>query len=440
MGLHSITDLSGIVEWALSNGIDSMSARLFTSEAVSRGHPDKVCDQISDAVLDAALERDPDAHVAVETLVKDQQVILAGEMTLADPLSSDELDRIVRRVIEDIGYVPGLDIGFDAEHCNVCQRIGRQSPDIERGVRQGESANNQGAGDQGIIFGYACDEVDDEVDRVLMPAPIYYAHALMRRHEEVRTTPEGQYLCPDAKSQVTFLYDDEGRPQKVKTVVVSTHHSKDILVDGETDEDELEELKRLVCEQIIDPVISHEMRTDEFECHVNPAGKFLTGGPVGDCGLTGRKIIVDTYGGMARHGGGAFSGKDPSKVDRSAAYAARYVARHVVASGWASRCELQLAYAIGKSQPVSVRADTFGTAKGDEDRLEKWLMETVRKSEVFDLSAGGIPEMLGLTQKKRNWCYEETARHGHFGSSNFPWECLDPVRLDNLRDTLERAT
>jgi len=388
-----------------------MSPSRFTSEAVSRGHPDKVCDQISDAILDAALQRDVNARVAAETLIKDQQVILAGEMTLADPLESQELEQIARDVIRDIGYVPEIEVGFDADGCEVVQLIGRQSPNISAGVDEGEQ---QGAGDQGIIFGYACDEVPE----TLMPAPIHYAHALMCQHEVARASG-AQDLFPDAKSQVTFRYDADGCPDQIETVVVSTQHSTEISTD---------ELRHLVREQIVDPAVPEALRADEFKLFINPAGRFEIGGPVGYCGLTGRKIIVDTYGGMARHGGGAFSGKDPSKVDRSAAYAARYVARHVVASGWAPKCEVQLAYAIGEPQPVSVRADTFGMAAGHERDLEEALRH------VFDLSAGGITDMLGLIDPERRPRYELTARHGHFGNPEFSWEQLD--RLDVLREVL----
>ncbi len=391
-----------------------MSVRLFTSEAVSRGHPDKVCDQISDAVLDAALEEDANAHVAIETMVKDQQVVLAGEMT--PRLSDDRLKQIARNVIADIGYTRDLDIGFDAEQCDVQLHVGEQSEEIRGGVDQG--ADDQGAGDQGIIFGYAC----VEVPKTFLPAPIHYAHALMRQHEAVRATSDGWRLYPDAKSQVTFQYDDEGSPLKVDTVVVSTHHSGDI---------SFKELQDFVREQVIDPVIPPELCAPDLTIYVNPGGKWVDGGgPVADCGLTGRKIIVDTYGGSARHGGGAFSGKDPSKVDRSAAYAARYVARHVIASRWASRCELQLAYAIGKPKPVSVCVNTFGTASGDRALLEDAI------NEIFDLSAGGITKMLGLIDPKCRPRYEETARHGHFGNLAFPWEKLDLDRLNKLCDAL----
>ncbi len=399
-----------------------MQQSLFTSEAVSRGHPDKVCDQISDAVLDAALERDTNARVAIETMVKDQHVILAGELSLgshASPLQAEDYERLVREVIADIGYTKELRVDFDAESCVITQHIGKQSEDIAEGVNENPQQQKElGAGDQGIIFGYACDETD-----YWMPAPIYYAHALMRRHEEVRCGgEEGAHLRPDAKSQVTFSYDAQGRPTQVAAVVLSTQHSEAL---------ELEELRQLVTQHIIDPVIGPDLRAPDCEIIINPAGSFVIGGPVGDCGLTGRKIIVDTYGGMARHGGGAFSGKDPSKVDRSAAYAARYVARHVVAGGYAQRCEVQIAYAIGRSAPVSIRVETFGTGKIPEARLQEVLMA----GEVFNLSPGGIIDMLGLIGEQRP-CYRRTAEHGHFGypEGTFPWENTN--RLELLRAAL----
>ena len=385
-----------------------------------------MCDQISDAVLDAALARDRNARVAVETLVKDQQVILAGELSLAPGKEFEDADygQIARAVIEDIGYTEDLtegeDIRFDSTHCEIGLHIGVQSPDIGQGV----DAEEQGAGDQGIIFGYACD--DDK--NTWMPAPIHYAHELMRKHEEARETEKGKgILRPDAKSQVTFRYDENGRPAEVKTVVLSTQHSKE-----HSPPEKQKELHEFVREEIIYPVISPDLRAKDFETLINPTGIFEIGGPVGDCGVTGRKIIVDTYGGMARHGGGAFSGKDPSKVDRSAAYAARYVARHVVGGGFARRCEVQLAYAIGWPRPVSVRVDTFGTGTISEDRLNEVLMA----DEIFKLSPGGIVKMLGLLDESRIFRYQETAKHGHFGYPDgvFPWENLD--RLDQLKDAL----
>ena len=393
--------------------------RLFTSEAVSRGHPDKVCDQISDAVLDEALARDPKARTAIETLVKDQQVILAGELSMGEPqLEAADYGQLVRSMVEDIGYVEDIGVGFDSSDCTVTTHIGLQSPDISRGVDSAE----QGAGDQGMMFGYACNETS-----TLMPAPIHYAHELMRRHEQVRQEAGRDILRPDAKSQVTFRYEDD-KPTVVDTVVLSTQHSREYSsASGQ------EKLKDFVRETIIDPVIPSQLRDAELVVHINPTGKFEIGGPVGDSGLTGRKIIVDTYGGMARHGGGAFSGKDPSKVDRSAAYAARYVAKHIVAGGFADRCEVQLAYAIGYPKPVSVRVETFGTGgKIDSQQIEELLLA----GEVFDLRPAGIVTMLRLLDSSRSFAYQETAQHGHFGypSGVFPWEELD--RLDDLRAAL----
>ncbi len=414
---------ASIVEWArTARRYAPLSQHsLFTSEAVSRGHPDKVCDQISDAVLDEALARDANARVAVETLVKDQRVVLAGELSLAPGkrLEDEDYDRIVRSVIREIGYVEDLDVGFDSTRCEILTLIGAQSSDIGQGV----DAEEQGAGDQGIIFGYACDDTE-----TWMPAPIQYAHELMRRHEEVRSSGPGrEALRPDAKSQVTFRYDESGRAVAVDTVVLSTQHAREY-----SSLERQRELRALVREEIIDPVIPPDLRSQDFQTLINPTGKFEIGGPVGDCGLTGRKIIVDTYGGMARHGGGAFSGKDPSKVDRSAAYAARYVARHVVGGGFARRCEVQLAYAIGWPRPISVRVDTFGTGSVPEGRVADVLLA----GEVFDLSPGGIVKMLGLLDEDRGFRYRDSAGHGHFGYPDgaFPWESLD--RLDQLRAAL----
>ena len=391
-----------------------ISQGLFTSEAVSRGHPDKICDQISDAVLDAAMDRDPNARVAVETLIKDQSVILAGELTLRGAFFRyGEIEQLVRGVVRDIGYTEDLNIGFDHANCQVDWRVGEQSPDIAQGVNT-KAKKRQGAGDQGLIFGFACNET-----RPLMPAPIYYAHQLMRRHEAVRKGGGRDILRPDAKSQVTFHYKG-GQPVSVDTVVLSTHHAEGISQAN---------LRELVREEIIDPVIPKRLRKGRMRILINPTGRFVIGGPVGDCGLTGRKIIVDTYGGMARHGGGAFSGKDLSKVDRSAAYAARYVAKHLVGNKLADRCEVQVAYAIGYPTPVSVAVDTFGTGKISDVALAKFL----QKGEVFDLSPGGIIDMLGLLDPKRRPCYQKTARHGHFGypDGTFPWEALDRTKHIN---------
>ena len=386
---------------------------MFTSEAVSRGHPDKLCDQISDAILDAALDRDPGARVAVETLVKDQRVVLAGELTLsrkARPLTERLRARVVRGVIRDIGYTKGLHVGFDYRDCAIDHRLGRQSADIARGVDAPDGT--LGAGDQGLIFGYACDET-----RHLMPAPIHYAHALMRRHEQERRGEGAGLLRPDAKSQVTFRYNGWGRPAAVDTVVLSAQHRKDV---------SRRALHAFVLERIIRPAIPPALRRRGLEVFINPAGRFVQGGPAADCGLTGRKIIVDTYGGMARHGGGAFSGKDPSKVDRSAAYAARYVAKNIVAARLARRCEVQLAYAIGHPRPVSVRVDTFAGARA----LDRELSALLTAGELFDLSPAGIIGMLRLLDPARRPRYRATAEHGHFGYSGrtFPWERTDRVR------------
>ena len=386
---------------------------MFTSEAVSRGHPDKLCDQISDAILDAALDRDPGARVAVETLVKDQRVVLAGELTLsrrARPLTERLCARVVRGVIRDVGYTKGLHVGFDYQDCAIDHRLGRQSADIARGVDAPDGT--LGAGDQGLIFGYACDET-----RHLMPAPIHYAHALMRRHEQERRGEGAGLLRPDAKSQVTFRYNGWGRPAAVDTVVLSAQHRKDV---------SRRALHAFVLERIIRPAIPPALRRRGLEVFINPAGRFVQGGPAADCGLTGRKIIVDTYGGMARHGGGAFSGKDPSKVDRSAAYAARYVAKNIVAARLARRCEVQLAYAIGHPRPVSVRVDTFAGARA----LDRELSALLTAGELFDLSPAGIIGMLRLLDPERRPRYRETAEHGHFGygGRTFPWERTDRVR------------
>ena len=394
---------------------------MFTSEAVSRGHPDKLCDQISDAILDAALDRDPGARVAVETLVKDQRVVLAGELTLsrkARPLTERLCARVARGVIRDVGYTRALHVGFDHQACAIDHRLGRQSADIARGVDAPDGA--LGAGDQGLIFGYACDET-----RHLMPAPIHYAHALMRRHEQERRGEGRGLLRPDAKSQVTFRYNGWGRPAAVDTVVLSAQHRKDV---------SRRALHAFVLERIIRPAIPPALRRRGLRVFINPAGRFVQGGPAADCGLTGRKIIVDTYGGMARHGGGSFSGKDPSKVDRSAAYAARYVAKNIVAARLARRCEVQLAYAIGHPLPVSVRVDTFAGARA----LDRELSALLAAGELFDLSPAGIIGMLRLLDPERRPRYRKTAEHGHFGygGRTFPWERTDRVRA--LRRALGR--
>jgi S-adenosylmethionine synthetase len=376
---------------------------LFTSESVSEGHPDKVADQISDAVLDQILRQDAHARVACETLVKTGMVIVAGEIGTTAWV---DLEEVVRPIIRHIGY--RAEMGFDWETCAVLNAIGKQSPDIAQGVDRA-TPEDQGAGDQGLMFGYASNETD-----VLMPAPITYAHRLVQRQAEVRRAGKLPWLRPDAKSQVTFRYEDD-RPAGINAVVLSTQHSPD--VDQKT-------LTEAVMEEIIKPVLPAEWVDDKTQYHINPTGRFVIGGPVGDCGLTGRKIIVDTYGGMARHGGGAFSGKDPSKVDRSAAYAMRYVAKNIVAAGLAERCELQVSYAIGVAEPTSVTVETFGTGKVDEKRLTQLVREH------FDLRPYGILKMLDLVRP----IYQPTAAYGHFGREDegFTWENTD--RADELRE------
>ncbi|WP_419533853.1 methionine adenosyltransferase [Endozoicomonas sp.] len=377
---------------------------LFTSESVSEGHPDKIADQISDAILDAIIKDDPDARVAVETMVKTGMVVVAGEVRTTTYVDIEEL---VRKVVTDIGYNHG-DLGFDGECVAVLNAIGKQSPDIAVGVDETEE-HEQGAGDQGLMFGYATNETP-----VLMPAPIYYAHELVKRQAQLRKNGVLSWLRPDAKSQVTMRYDQNGKVQSVDAVVLSTQHSPDV---------SLEEIRHEVLEQIIKPVFPEGWLHEETKYHINPTGIFVIGGPVGDCGLTGRKIIVDTYGGMARHGGGAFSGKDPSKVDRSAAYAGRYVAKNIVAAGLADRCEIQVSYAIGVSEPTSISINTFGTGKVSDERI----VELVR--EYFDLRAGGLVKMLDLKRP----IYQATAAYGHFGreEAEFTWERTD--KAEQLR-------
>jgi S-adenosylmethionine synthetase len=379
---------------------------IFTSESVSEGHPDKVADQISDAVVDALLAEDPHSRVACETMVKTGMVVLAGEITTEAWVDTEEL---VRKVVDDIGY-NHCDVGFDANTCAVISAIGKQSPDIAMGVD--ETANHeQGAGDQGLMFGYACNETD-----VLMPAPITYAHRLVKRQSEVRKAGTLPWLRPDAKSQLSFHYENH-KPVGIDAVVLSTQHDPDI---SEKD------LHEAVMEEIIKPVLPAEWleQCPQEKIHINPTGRFVIGGPVGDCGLTGRKIIVDTYGGMARHGGGAFSGKDPSKVDRSAAYASRYVAKNIVAAGLAERCEIQVSYAIGVAEPTSISVDTFGTGKLDDDKLVRLVREH------FDLRPRGLITMLDLLRP----IYLQTAPYGHFGrdEDSFTWERTDMA--DTLRD------
>jgi len=382
------------------------SEYLFTSESVSEGHPDKMADQISDRILDEMIRQDPYARVACETLIKTGLVLVAGEVTTTAWV---DLEAVVRQAVRDIGY-DNSDVGFDGSTCAVLNGIGKQSPDIAQGVDRSKP-EDQGAGDQGLMFGYASNETD-----VLMPAPITYAHRLVRRQSEARRSGELAWLRPDAKSQVTFRYRD-GRPVGIDAVVLSTQHAPEVS-DAE--------LREAVMETIIRPVLPDEwLATCPSEnIHINPTGKFVVGGPVGDCGLTGRKIIVDTYGGMARHGGGAMSGKDPSKVDRSATYAGRYVAKNVVAAGLAERCEIQVSYAIGVAEPTSVSVDTFGTGTIDDRRIEQLVREH------FDLRPYGIVRMLDLLRP----IYTQTATYGHFGREDvdLPWERTD--RAAALRD------
>ncbi|WP_256383629.1 methionine adenosyltransferase [Photobacterium toruni] len=379
-----------------------MAKHLFTSESVSEGHPDKIADQISDAVLDAILEQDPKARVACETYVKTGMVMVGGEVTTSAWV---DIEEITRETVREIGYIHS-DMGFDANSCAVLNTIGKQSPDINQGVDKADP-KEQGAGDQGIMFGYATNETKE-----LMPAPITYAHRLVQRQALVRKNGSLPWLRPDAKSQVTFEYD-QGKIVGIDAVVLSTQHSDSIST---------ADLREAVMEEIIKPVLPEEWLRKETKFFINPTGRFVIGGPMGDCGLTGRKIIVDTYGGAARHGGGAFSGKDPSKVDRSAAYAARYVAKNIVAAGMADRCEIQLSYAIGVADPTSIMIETFGTEKVHQDII----IEAVRQH--FDLRPYGLQEMLNLLQP----IYKKTAAYGHFGREEFPWEKTDKV--DALRD------
>ena len=374
-----------------------MSHYLFTSESVSEGHPDKIADQISDAVLDAIIAQDKHARVACETLIKTGMVVLAGEVTTSAWV---DLEDLVRKTVVDIGY-NSSDIGFDGSTCGVFNAIGKQSSDIAQGVDR-EEKRKQGAGDQGLMFGYACDETP-----TLMPAPIMYAHRLVERQAQVRRDGVLPWLRPDAKSQVTFRYEDD-KITGIDAVVLSTQHDPDI---------SLKDLQEAVRELIIDKVLPAEWLDSKTKFLINPTGKFVIGGPVGDCGLTGRKIIVDTYGGSAHHGGGAFSGKDPSKVDRSAAYAGRYVAKNIVAAGLAKRCEIQVSYAIGVAEPTSVMVNTFGTGTIADEEIVK------RVRAVFDLTPYGIIEMLDLIRP----IYRQTAAYGHFGRElpDFTWEKTD---------------
>ena len=375
------------------------SYNLFTSESVSEGHPDKMADQISDAVLDAIIQDDPHARVAVETMVKTGMAIIAGEVRTNTYV---DLEDIVREVIKGIGYNHS-DIGFDGDTCAVLNAIGKQSGDIAQGVDEAED-KDIGAGDQGLMFGYASNETE-----VLMPAPIFYSHRLVERQAQLRKNGALPWLRPDAKSQVTLRYD-QGKPVAIDAVVLSTQHAPDI---------SLSDLQEAVREEIINHVLPEEWLHADTQYHINPTGQFIIGGPMGDCGLTGRKIIVDTYGGMAHHGGGAFSGKDPTKVDRSAAYAGRYVAKNIVAAGLADRCEIQVSYAIGVSEPTSISIETYGTGKLSDEEITALVRDN------FDLRPRGLIEMLDL----RRPIYQPTASYGHFGreEANFTWEKTDKV-------------
>ena len=378
-----------------------MSSYLFTSESVSEGHPDKIADQISDAVLDEILKQDPKARVACETYVKTGMALVGGEITTSAWV---DIENLTRQVICDIGYKHS-EMGFDGNSCAVLNAIGKQSSDINQGVDR-ENPLDQGAGDQGIMFGYATNETE-----VLMPAAITYAHRLMEKQAEVRKSGKLSWLRPDAKSQVTLKYEDN-KIVGVDAVVLSTQHSEEV---------SQKEIYEGVMEEIIKPILPSEWLSQQTKYFINPTGRFVIGGPMGDCGLTGRKIIVDTYGGAARHGGGAFSGKDPSKVDRSAAYAARYVAKNIVAAGLADRCEIQLSYAIGVADPTSIMVETFGTGKVSNEVLVKLVRE------FFDLRPYGLIKMLNLIQP----IYRQTAAYGHFGREQFPWEKVD--RAEELR-------
>ena len=384
------------------------NTNLFTSESVSEGHPDKVADQISDSIVDAIFSEDTTARIACETMINTGMVVLSGEITTS---ANIDYQTVARNTIREIGYTSEA-MGFDSDSCEVLVSIDKQSPDIAQGVNEGEGMDlDQGAGDQGLMFGYACNETD-----VLMPCPITYSHLLVKRQADIRKSGQLNWLRPDAKSQVTVAYEDS-KPISIDTVVLSTQHDPDI---------EHKDIEKAVINEIIKPVLPENMITSKTRYLVNPTGRFVIGGPVGDCGLTGRKIIVDTYGGMARHGGGAFSGKDPSKVDRSAAYAARYVAKNIVAAGLAERCELQLSYAIGVAEPTSISIETFGTGKVEQEKL----IEAIRDN--FDLRPKGIINMLGLLRP----IYQQTAAYGHFGRSDIdlPWERTD--RADILKQQL----
>ena len=376
---------------------------LFTSESVSEGHPDKVADQISDSIVDAIFNEDRSARIACETMINTGMVVLSGEITTS---ANIDYETVARDTIREIGYTSD-EIGFDSDNCEVLISIDKQSPDIAQGVNEGQGMDlDQGAGDQGLMFGYACDETD-----VLMPCPITYAHLLVKKQADIRKSGALEWLRPDAKSQVTVVYENE-TPVSIDTIVLSTQHDPEI---------EHEEIEKAVINEIIKPVLPENLINNETRFLVNPTGRFVIGGPDGDCGLTGRKIIVDTYGGMSRHGGGAFSGKDPSKVDRSAAYAARYVAKNVVAAGLAKRCEIQVSYAIGVAEPTSINIETFGTSTVDHEKL----IIAIRKN--FDLRPKGIIKMLDLLRP----IYQKTAAYGHFGRSDIdlPWERTDKAQI-----------
>jgi S-adenosylmethionine synthetase len=386
-----------------------MSRYRFTSESVTEGHPDKICDAISDAILDAILRQDPKARVACESLAKTGMVVVAGEITTKAWV---DMPTVVRNTVRDIGYVHS-DMGFDANTCAVLTAIEQQSPDISQGVTEGEGLHkDQGAGDQGLMFGFATDETPE-----LMPAPIQYAHQLAKRLSEVRKSNKVKFLRPDGKTQVTLEYENE-QPVRVDAIVVSTQHDEQV---------KHKALRDAIIQTVIEPVIPKRLIDKNTKFHINPTGRFVVGGPMGDCGLTGRKIIVDTYGGMGRHGGGAFSGKDPSKVDRSACYYARFIAKNVVAAGLAKRCEVQIAYAIGVAQPVGVHVNTFGTGKVEDSVLEKYIMAN------FDMRPKALIDELGLLAP----IYKATSSYGHFGRKEFPWE--KTARAAKIADDLLRG-
>jgi len=387
-----------------------MSRYRFTSESVTEGHPDKLCDQVSDAILDAILEQDPRARVACESLAKTGMVVVAGEITTTAKV---EFVPIVRQTVRDIGYTDSA-IGFDSETCAVLTAIERQSPDIAQGVNEGDGLHKeQGAGDQGLVFGYATDETPE-----LMPAPIHYAHLLAKQLAAVRKKKAVDFLRPDGKTQVTLEYENDV-PVRIDAIVVSTQHDEKV---------KYKQLREAVIELVIEKSLPKKLIDKATKLHVNPTGRFVVGGPQGDCGLTGRKIIVDSYGGMGRHGGGAFSGKDPSKVDRSACYYARFIAKNVVASGVAQRCEVQIAYAIGVAQPVGVHVNTFGTGKITDETLEKYILKN------FDMRPKALIEELALLAP----IYKKTAAYGHFGRSEFSWEKTG--RAAKIADDLLRSS